>query len=398
MDKSKASGSWVQIIMIVVGLLMMMILSCITLINGAKVFVGCHGPNAIYSAETDSNSDHLDFHQIISLSGWPTGISHDPHTGYIYILVLGKEILKAHHNGSRVETVLDFPGTNSVGIYIQEHMIFWTDRVARIINRTGVDGLGSPVNILSNVGVRRITGHDSSIFWAGSNAVKMAAINGSGVKTVISGLSGARSVSTDSTEGVLYAANFVGPTKDARIIRYDLETNTQYDIYNASIHVHINDITILGDQLIFVDKANGVKAINKNGSSLLPLNITGLDCDNYQSIHAIMNNSELTNHQMMTTEMDSATTMASSTNDANALLTNTTKILCYLNRETVPEFNNELRWVLNIDKRDICRCSRVTIGKIHRMPVIRSFQPLYVRCPMDIVDKDEETLATLFNC
>ncbi|XP_072048200.1 uncharacterized protein [Amphiura filiformis] len=214
--------------------------------------------------------------------------THDPDTGKLYISELQERILTAHQNGSGVETVLDLPATSHpVGIYIKQQKIFWTEKLDRTINRTDINGLGSNA-IVTDTDARKITGHDSFIYWAehDTNSVKKAAIDGSGVSTVISGLHKVRAITIDENERVLYAANYVGETEteNARIMRYDLDTNDQSDIYNAGIK--ISDITILGDLLLFVDDSS-LNATNKNGSSLVPLNVTGLDCTGYLSVHVL---------------------------------------------------------------------------------------------------------------
>ena len=69
---------------------------------------------------------------------------------------------------------------------------------------------------------------------------------------------------------------------------------------------------------------------------------------------------------------------------------------CFINREIVPEFDHEFRWIL--DSENPCNCSSVSIGSVHREPPKRSFQPMMITCPDELIDKDEETLKKLLSC
>ncbi|XP_072020889.1 uncharacterized protein [Amphiura filiformis] len=392
MANSKAICSWAWI---VVGLLIMM-LSYIVLAYGGKIFVGCDGSFTVYLAETDPDADQLNFHPIITLNNVPTGITHDPKTGHIYITESSTRILRANQDGSGVETVINLPGSerNLRGIYLMNEQIFWSDFDADTINSASVNGSGSKVIISNAFNGRGITGDDSVIYWAAnSNAtVKKAGIDGNGVTTVISELTKIYAVTIDSSERILYAGN--AERRRASIIRYNLDTNDQVVLFNDGRY--IEGITILGDLLFFFEVSIGIKAIRKNGSSPLPLSYTGLEnCTKFKSIHAI-NGLQPNNTKPIAVTIHPYPTGVTETYSSPP--PDIRKLACYLNRETVPEFNNEFRWVLDIDKRQVCHCTSVSIGKIYRKPVTRSFQPFHVRCPMDVLFKDEETLAKVFQC
>ncbi|XP_072023084.1 low-density lipoprotein receptor-related protein 2-like [Amphiura filiformis] len=193
MDKSKASCSLVWIVVVLVT----MILSCIiALAYGEKVFVGCSA--GVYVAESDPNVDQLHFTQILGLN--PRGITHDPMNGMLYIIQSSTRILKANQDGSGVATVLDLTGEYPWGIHIEKNDIFWTDYLADTVNRVNINNHTDTKVIATNADYcLGITGHNSSIYWAEANThtVKKAAIDGSGVTTIISGLTNAAAVTVD---------------------------------------------------------------------------------------------------------------------------------------------------------------------------------------------------------
>ncbi len=63
--------------------------------------------------------------------------------------------------------------------------------------------------------------------------------------------------------------------------------NEHHEIYQLNSTTFIRDISILHQWLLFLDKNDGLKAIDKNGS-LHSVTVTGLDyCSYYMSIHAM---------------------------------------------------------------------------------------------------------------
>ena len=71
---------------------------------------------------------------------------------------------------------------------------------------------------------------------------------------------------------------------------------------------------------------------------------------------------------------------------------------CLLNREVVPAFNNEFRWVLDINRENVCRCTSVGFGNIYSVAKDRNFDPIYIRCPSKVLDVDEAALSKTFSC
>ncbi|XP_072020634.1 uncharacterized protein [Amphiura filiformis] len=108
-------------------------------------------------------------------------------------------------------------------------------------------------------------------------------MDGSGMSTVISGRDKPYAITIDNAENILYAGTFTSP---AQIVRYDLDTASLVDDFNTGELIY--DVTIIGDFLFYVIGDNGLKAVHKNGSSLLQLSVSGLqNCTHFFSIHAV---------------------------------------------------------------------------------------------------------------
>ena len=87
------------------------------------------------------------------------------------------------------------------------------------------------------------------------------------------------------TERTLFSADH--KSSGGRIVRTHLTTNKSTDVYNQGIF--ITDMAILAENVLFVERDNGVKAVPKDASGPVAaqqVTTTGLDeCVKYNSIH-----------------------------------------------------------------------------------------------------------------
>ena len=88
------------------------------------------------------------------------------------------------------------------------------------------------------------------------------------------------------TERTLFSAEYtIG--YGGRIVRTHLSTGQSSVVYKHATDVH--DMAILGENLLFLESDNGVKALPKNASGLAgaqQVTTTGLnECSKYYSIH-----------------------------------------------------------------------------------------------------------------